>query len=195
MKKISVKQVEEAWGRPFATTAHQCHAVSLAIVKAKIVPNGRVARGAANGVGSQHSWVVAGDDVYDPTAWIVDATLWSYRDDVEGVVTTFNIMGGWRHTPHGYGSIWDWGQPTAGGGKPIELTPHDELSRAARTFLDLLGPLDMQGWMQLAHAPMMGWPSSEIVAAMYDTEFLRALIPIDIVGMLTDRNPQGLYLP
>jgi hypothetical protein len=28
---------------------------------------------------------------------------------------------------------------------------------------------------------------------MMDTEALRALIPVDIRGMLTDRNPNGLY--
>jgi hypothetical protein len=41
---------------------------------------------------------------------------------------------------------------------------------------------------------MEGWPSSEIIAAMDDTDELRALVPIDILGMVTDRNPGGLYL-
>jgi hypothetical protein len=30
---------------------------------------------------------------------------------------------------------------------------------------------------------------------MDDTPDLEALVPIDLLGMLTDRNPGGLYLP
>lgn len=37
--------------------------------------------------------------------------------------------------------------------------------------------------------------ADEIIGAMYDDERLSALVPIDIVGMITDRNPGGLYLP
>lgn len=39
------------------------------------------------------------------------------------------------------------------------------------------------------------WPAAEIIAAIDDTKALSALVPIDILGMLTDRNPSGLYLP
>ena len=41
---------------------------------------------------------------------------------------------------------------------------------------------------------MEGWPSREIIAAAYADDRLRVLIPIDIVGMLTDANPGGLFL-
>jgi hypothetical protein len=53
---------------------------------------------------------------------------------------------------------------------------------------------DRQGWSVLAHAPVGGWPAGEIIDAMCESG-LDAVIPIDIVGMVTDRNPQGLYLP
>lgn len=43
------------------------------------------------------------------------------------------------------------------------------------------------------HAPVGGWPSGEITKAVYQTEALSALIPIDRVGMHTDLNPEGLY--
>ena len=42
-------------------------------------------------------------------------------------------------------------------------------------------------------APVEDWPAGEIFAAMDDTEGLKALVPIDKLGMLTDRNPGGLY--
>lgn len=194
---VTAEAVEQAYGRPFAETHHQCHAVSLAIVKAGLIPGARVARGSARGVGAQHSWVVCDHDPYNEQALIVDATLWSYRDDVNGVLVTHNIGGGYRHTPHGYGSIWDWGKPCSTGGAEVDLDPaaEDRLSMSARRFLDLVLPLDRRGWMRLAQAPVGGWPAAEIITAMDDTPALRAFVPIDILGMLTDRNPSGLYLP
>lgn len=60
----------------------------------------------------------------------------------------------------------------------------------------MLGPLDRRAWHLLAsQAPVLGWPAAEIIAAMDDTEELSAFVPIDRLGMLTDRNPGGLYLP
>ena len=64
----------------------------------------------------------------------------------------------------------------------------------ARAFLELVGPLDYHGWGVLAHAPVQGWPSGEILAAITDTKPLAVLVPIDRLGMLTDRNPGGLYM-
>ncbi len=57
----------------------------------------------------------------------------------------------------------------------------------------MLGPLDRRGWATLAHAPVEGWPAGEILGAMCDSG-MEAVVPIDIIGMLTDRNPSGLYL-
>lgn len=184
--------IAEALRGDLSLWAGQCHAASLEVVRSGLFPGARVARGVCKGVGSQHSWVVLGDP-YDKKTAIVDVTLWSYRDDVEGI---------WRgsgraawHRPHGSGSIWKWGRPAPATGEPVELTPSRPLSREARDFLDLLGPLDHEGWAMLAHAPVEGWPAAELVRAMYETESLRLQVPIDIVGMLTDINPAGLYLP
>jgi hypothetical protein len=192
--EITVADVERAWGKPFETTARQCHAVSFAIVQARVIPGARVARGSHPGVGVNHSWVTVGDP-YLLGAPIVDATLWSYDHAVTGVWTgrATNRAG---HVPlGGFGSIWTYGKPCHTGGDTVDLTPSAPLSRATQRFLDMLGPLDRTGWSRLAHAPVLGWPAAEIIEAMYDTPALRALVEIDRVGMLTDRNPGGLYLP
>lgn len=144
---------------PLSKWHHQCHAASLALVRAGI--GTRVARGTCVGVGGQHSWV---GDMLDE-----------------------------RHRPHGYGSIWDYGRPARSGGPVIALTPKAPLGLAAREFLAMVGPLDARGWMALAHAPVNGWPAGEIFAAMDDTDALCVLVPIDILGMTTDRNPGGVY--
>lgn len=191
---LTERDVEEITGKPFTETRHNCHAVSLAIVRSGRVPGARVARGVCRGVFAQHSWVVVGDDCYAPDARIIDPTLWSYDDSVTGVWHGSAADG--RHTPHGgHGDIWSWGRPQRGKGDVIELTPTFELSRDAELFLELLGPLDRKGWAILTSAPVGGWPAVEILAAMHDTPQVSALVPIDLIGMLTDRNPGGLYLP
>lgn len=168
----------------------QCHAASLHVVQSGVLgPEARVARGTCRGVGGQHSWIVLGDP-YDESARIVDPTLWSYDETVDGIWTGFGVE---RHRPHGHGSIWDYGRPVGDGGEPIALTPSTPLSGDAEFFLDMLGPLDRVGWIRLADAPVGGWPAGEIIAAMDDTPDLEALVPIDRLGMLTDRNPGGLY--
>ena len=180
---------------PLDDWAAQCHAASL-----KLVRQGefacRVARGACRGVGGQHSWVVLGDDCYDcydERATIIDPTLWSYDDTVSGIwVGTYRDG---RHTPHGKGSIWQWGRPDKPTGPIVTLTPRQSFSPTAQDFLELLGPLDFKGWAMLAHAPVEHWPAGEIIAAINSTEGLSALVPIDILGMTTDLNPKGLYLP
>jgi hypothetical protein len=174
--------------------SHDCHRASHTIVKARVFPQARVARGFCAGVGGQHSWVVVGDDCYDQDAQIIDPTLWSYDTSVHGI-----WYGGYtdgRHVPHGgFKSIWSWGMPPAPTREPVKLTPKAPLSPDARYFLELLGPLDVLGWGTLAsHAPPGGWPAGEILSAMADTPILCALVPIDRLGMLTNRNPGGLYL-
>lgn len=176
--------------------AYDCHSASLALVKSGKLGTCRVARGSCTGVrGGQHSWVVLGDDCYDDDAAIVDPTLWSYDDSVTGVWTGGYCDG--RHMPFGKGSIWKWGRPDhpVGGGEIIELTPEEPWSESAKVFLNLLGPLDRRGWAVLAHAPVEEWPAREIIGAMYQDRRLAPLLPIDIVGMVTDLNPGGLYLP
>lgn len=190
---LTVRDVEKVMGGAFETmTRHACHSVSLALVKAGLFDGARVARGFCEGVGGQHSWVAIGDP-YHPDTVIVDATWWSYKDGVEPIYVG-TLAEGWHH-PHGQGSIWDWGRPEEATGEVIELTPTFELSYPAQTFLELLGPLDRQGWAVLSSAPVEGWPAGEIFAAMDDTKAVKALVKIDILGMTTDRNPGGLYLP
>lgn len=173
---------------PLERWSHDCHNASIFIVRAKIFPTARVARGWCEGIGSQHSWVVLGDDCYDQDATIIDPTLWSYDEDVTGVWT--GVLG--RHIPHGAGSIWEYGKPISGGDKPIKLKPKRPFSDEAKRFLLMLGPLDREGWARLAHAPVEDWPAAEILPAINET--VGPLVPIDIIGMLTDENPGGVYL-
>ena len=189
--KISKAVVEKVTGLPFAETAGKCHQVSIALVHKAVLPDGaRVARGSCAGVPGQHSWVVIGDP-YSPDAQIIDATLWSYRDEVEGVWHGTAADG--LHVPHGAGLIFDWGKPAAGDGPVIGLDD-DGLSDEAVAFLEDIGELDAVGWMRLfSQAPVVGWPAGEIIARAFEHEQLQALIPIDRVGMLTDINPGGLY--
>jgi hypothetical protein len=195
-------------GIPVSKWVGRCHEVSLALLKTGEFGKGRVARGMANGVVSQHSWIVLDEDVYSERAVIVDATNPVFHDlydmgrrDAASTGTGTPILvtataTGKSHTPHGMGDIWKAGRPDYPTGEIVQLTPTFELSADAKLFLsdDTLGPLDRRGWAQLANGPMQGWPASEIIAAMDDTDRLRALVPIDILGMLTLRNPQGLYL-
>ena len=196
IQSISQDAIEEVLA-PLDQWAHQCHAASVELVRSGVIGTCRVARGSAQGVGSQHSWLVLGMDCYNDDALIIDPTLWSYVDEVEGVFIATYRDSPYKHRPHGKGMIWDWGRPETAaerGEWAMPLTPSKPLSDEALAFLDLIGPLSKQGWIQLAHAPVEGWPSKEIIEAMCDTG-LSGYIPIDIRGMVTDRNPSGLYLP
>jgi hypothetical protein len=180
---------------PLDDWARQCHAASIKLVTSGEFGTCRVARGSCVGVGGQHSWVVLGNDCYRDTATIIDPTLWSYDESVDGVWV--GTMRDGRHRPHGAGLIWEYGRPPSAverGEEPMDLTPTKPWSSAAEVFLGLLGPLSKQGWIELAHYPVEGWPAGEIIEAMIESG-LEGYIPIDRVGMLTDRNPNGLYLP
>jgi hypothetical protein len=192
-REIPIEKVAEAIAWPSQGWAHRCHEVSLAIVKAKLWPGSRVGRGWSQGVIGQHSWVVVGDDCYAADALIVDPTLWSYDETVTGI--WYGSAEDGRHVPHGAGNIWRYGRPQDRTGPAIELVV--KVSPMAEHFLQLAGPdgLDDRGWAFLAHAPVGGWPAAEILAAMADTPGLGTLIPVDRLGMLTNRNPGGLYLP
>ena len=176
---------------PLERWALNCHGASATLVQAGVLGPSRVARGTCTGVGGQHSWVVLGDDCYDQDATIVDPTLWSYDDTVKGIWV--GTMRDGRHSPHGAGSIWRWGRPADPTGEIVTLTPRRPWSHDAERFLELLGPLDQQGWIALAHAPVEGWPAAEFIDAMCESG-LRGYVPVDRVGMLTDRNPGNAYL-
>lgn len=179
---------------PLDQWSSSCHAASIKVVRAlgDLVPM-RVARGFCENVVSQHSWVILGHDCYDQSAMIIDPTLWSYDEEVEGIWTgTYRDR---KHTPHGRGNIFEWGKPAnVPAAQAVTLEPQEPFSTEARGFLRLIGPLDMEGWRILANAPVEGWPAEEILPAIDDT-FDSCWVPIDIIGMLTDRNPNGLYLP
>lgn len=180
---------------PLDRVAHQCHAVSLAIVKSGIFPGARVARGYAVGVTGQHSWVVADfgpDGVYDENAHIIDATLWSYDETVTRV-----WQGTYRddkHRPHGWGYAFNAPMPYNHGGDEVRLTVNFPMSAEASQFIRELGPLDYAGWQMVASLPVFGWPAAEVIRAMCETKAVSILVPVDIEGHLTDRNPGGLYL-
>lgn len=189
-RTLTPAEFAEAVGQPLEHFSHRCHEASLAIVCSGLFPKARVARGWAVGVVGQHSWVVLGDDVYSPVAWILDPTRWSYTNTRPRIEHGRNLT---LHKPHGLGH-WTQGRvPEHGGGPSIGLATRPR--GAAWSFLQTLGPLDARGWAMLASLPVGGWPAREIIEAMLDTPALAPLVPIDVAGMLTDRNPGGLYLP
>ena len=185
---FTVEVFEEKIG-PLKDYSKDCHRASLAVVKTKLFPKARVARGIAKGVGGQHSWVVIGDP-YDVKATIIDPTLWSYRTDVKGIYVGNQQK--YQHSPHGAGFFLQGNFPQRGSGKTIPLTG---LSSAAKQFLKDVGleDLDAQGWMMVANLPVQGWPAAEIIGALYKNNTTKAFVPVDRVGMLTDLNPGGLY--
>lgn len=197
--RVDLDRASEAIGLPADDWINRCHEVSLALLRTdyfrEVFPPeeypARVARGFAAGIWSQHSWIAVDGDCFDEKALIVDPTLWCHRDDVEGIY--HGTLADGIHTPHGAGVIWAWGKPTAGDGEPIALD-RTGLSDVARKFLDLVEPLDHRGWHALlSQAPVGGWPAAEIVDRACDHPALKALVPIDRKGMLTERNPESLY--
>lgn len=46
----------------------------------------------------------------------------------------------------------------------------------------------------LANLPVGDWPAAEILGQIADHPDLGHHIPIDVLGMVTDHNPSGLYL-
>lgn len=172
----------------------RCHEASLKVVqalRARGIP-AKVARGWARGVRSQHSWCVLGPDPYDRDAAILDPTLVLYDPSCQVDTGGGAWLGSYRdrrHEPHGgFKIIWAVGRPPPATKPAIKLRPAFTLSEATAAFLDeALGPLDRAGWSVLTRLPVLGWPSGEVYAAMVDTLELEALVPIDRLGMLTDR--------
>jgi len=182
-----------AFYQDFEDFVQDCHSVSWHLIRSGLLGEGgpslRVARGACLGVGGQHSWVVMGHP-YDDQAIIVDLTLWSYNPMQPRI--WLGSMQSRLHRPKGYGQILQGPRPQSRGGEPVTV----EVSSAkAKAFLRMVGPLDYRGWGALwSHCGMLGWPAKEILEAFLDQHpKMAALVPIDIVGMMTDRNPQGTY--
>ncbi len=186
-----------AIGIPADRWKGRCHEISLALLRSPLfkeefpLARPRVARGWAKGMSSQHSWIAMSGDCYDRGGAVLDPTLWTWREDVEGIWQ--GALADGIHTPHGAGHIFAWGKPCSAGGPPVQLDV-GRLSVSAQVFLDMLGPLDHEGWhVLLALAPVEGWPAGNIIDCAYAHDELRVLIPIDRVGMLTNRNPEALY--
>jgi hypothetical protein len=178
----------------FDDFAKDCHSVSLALVRTKLLgepPEVRVARGACLGVPGQHSWVVVGDP-FLPQSPIVDLTLWSYDSSKPRI--WFGSMEDGLHRPKGYGAIHQTPMPEHKGGETLPLDA-EGLSDWATRFLKTIGPLDARGWAGFwSHCGMLGWPAGEVLNAFLDQHpQMAAIVPIDLVGMLTDRNPHNLY--
>lgn len=194
-----LKGLEEAMGGPLSGHYHDCHNGSLRVARTGLFGTARVARGGCKGVPGQHSWIVIGEppqgsarpDPYDPNAVIADPTLWSYQGAEPYVYFARNSMK--THVPHSSGSIWACGHPAScPPERAVELAWREPPSKAAEVFLGVLGPLDRSGWAELAHYPVGGWPAGEIIGAIADT-LGDAVVPIDVLGMVTERNPHGLY--
>lgn len=178
---------------PLKQWHRRCHEASIAIIESCRIANLSIARGACNGVGGQHSWVVCGHDAYAENVWVIDPTLWSYRKDVQGIYV--GPASKYRHLPHGDGNIFNWGRPNPPIG-PVKLLrpPEKGWSKMAEIFLESLGPLDKRGWEVLANAPVRGWPAFEILGAILEDEDLRHFVPIDVVGMaFWEKAPKNLY--
>lgn len=195
---MTPEEFETLTGRPLASAAFDCHGASLQLVRALRaggellgLTSARVARGNATGMFSQHSWVVLGHDCYDRKTRILDPTLWCYEEK-EPYVWEGTLADGVHH-PHGAGSVWNYGRPPPPTGPKIELAV--DPGEVARMFLEMAAPdgLDRRGWEVLLHGPVNNWPAREIIEAALDTPALTAILPVDIVGMVTDRNPGGLY--
>lgn len=191
-----VGELADLIGVPLDRWHGKCHGVSLAVVQAELFPRARVARGWCRGVAGQHSWVILSDDPYADRTVVIDPTLWTYDPAVPDVHVS--TVGAGRHRPHGYGpSLFAAGRPRRGSGPVVRLSDAglSVLSAVALSWVELMGPLDLAGWSSLAHGTMVGWPAGEVLHAMHLTRELKALVPIDLIGMLTDLNPHGLYLP
>jgi hypothetical protein len=203
--RLTLDDVADAIDWPHTTWYAHCHEVSHAIVTARLIPHARVARGTCAGVPGQHSWIVAPTgrgklgDCYADNAVIIDPTLSAYRQDVAGIYTARADEHGW-HRPFGKGDhIMNLGRPPRPetGQKVTSLAPeaYDALSADARFWVNrMFGPLDRDGWFALAHTSVIGWPAEEIIRAMHLTPGLRPIVPVDIVGMLTNLDPCALYL-
>jgi hypothetical protein len=198
---VDIAAIEDAIG-PLEGYARRCGGASVRLVESGLYPGARVARGWVRGILGQHSWVCLGDP-YRPKTPVVDLTLWSYKQPdaaPQWVRSADQAVAAWvgrvedkPHHPHGWGVLWPQDWPEPGDGPPVPLTPRTPLSGYAQMFLEHLGPLDRRGWSRLVNGPVGGWPASEIIDAVCDTQELVALVPIDIEGMLTDRNPGGAY--
>lgn len=194
-RNASQRIVEEAIHRPLTDFAHQCHAASVALVESGLLQryaDGEpifVARGRARGIMSQHSWVTVGTP-YDPTT-IVDLTMWSYNPCIDTVRILDGADASSHYVPHGLS------------GENASEALRDMVLEMDPIHLDVSDPqaaaflrgrvLDVRAWMKLFSCNVSTYPARAIIEAAHRNDRLRALIPIDLVGMLTEINVGGAY--
>lgn len=192
-RRLTVGAVERAIDTPRELWQNRCHEISLALLKSNLFDGveARMARGAGMHIGSQHSWIVTGRDVYDDKAIVVDPTWSSTVMSKPLVMFVPNLT---AHRPHGYGEFEKY--PPHGDGEEIgPPDPSQRLSDWIKVARLANGePLDLKFWVGMVHGPMLGWPSAEVVDWLCSVSTMVAFVPIDLQGMLTDRNPNGLYL-
>jgi len=191
--RLNLDVVERAVGTPRELWKNRCHEISLALLKsdAFVGIDARMARGFSIQITSQHSWIVLGKDVFDRTALVVDPTWSSTVMNAPMISYARNFR---SHRPHGWGMLTEY--PESGGGPEVEIkgmtSETAEWVEFVRMTVD--GPLDVRFWCRLFSGPLQGWPSRELVGLAAEMPELRFGIPVDVVGMLTDLNPNGLYL-
>jgi len=182
--------------------SHQCHAAALHLVRSGALPAGsRVARGVSKHLGGQHSWVAVANeagvaDPYARNALILDPSAWSYQEDDLAAPSVW-IGRRQDYAPQGSrGPDARKGLPRPADYADIIRPDQEALQRdymVAVQFFAQHGSLDRRGWTALTHCRVDSYPAAAIIPLMLDTPRLAPFVPIDIAGMVTDRNPGGLY--
>ena len=186
-QEIVNKMTIESWAKaikvPYTEWHNRCHEISLKIIRANLVGmTARIARGTAAEIGV-HSWISMGNPYAEGISY-VDPTRWSWVTPDNPHIEVTSLEAG-THIPQGHGNIWDYGRPPYPTGETVNLN-WAELSSEAKSFLDIVGPLDLNGWRVLLNSPVGGWPSKEIITAADKDPRLSAYIPVDVIGMLTN---------
>lgn len=202
---LSVQNIENHMQMQWRSWADNPLKSSLALVHSGFFREqaigARVVTGTHGSFDSDHTWIVFDAaverpedvDIFDPYTEILDLSLWSHMHGIN-LVQLADSSGDLLWIPAGYGDIEYFGVPESNSiVDAVELTPKRPFSHRASYFLtERVGLLDAKGWQQLAHAPLGGWPSREIITAMVQTPAVAPLIPTAIVSVATNLNPQGV---
>lgn len=190
--RLTIQDIVEVTDLPRSAWHTNTKQVAHDLVRSGLLPTCRVVVGFVSGVEGEHSWVTTSWDVYDKYALIVDPTMWTFRADIPDV--WMGTLHDGLHHPKGEGFIWDSGYPENSSFQDTILLPQNGLSTYAKYFLSRVEPLNVAGWTALMRLPMQGWPAGEILARMKEVPTLAPLVPEDLEGMLTEKNPGNLYL-
>lgn len=189
---ISMQDLADIVTIPLGHWHFNAHRVCLDIVRSGLFPYSRVVEGSARGVHGTHHWLTLSEDVYDKYGTIVDPTLWCHDPSLQGV--WIGTLQEEIHHPRGEGYIWDHSYPENSSFKGTVSLNKEGLSTQAKYFLSRVEPLNLDGWRRLMRSPMQGWPAGEIIDQMKHSAELAAIVPEELEGMLTNRNPSGAWL-